>query len=83
MTAGQRVPFCHQSTLHQELATSVSNECPLRFILKQTPYTILPLLFPENEREVTPKPRHPFSDLHYLDGPVNRILASCKFCRSH
>jgi len=61
----------------RKLATGVSNERPLRSILKQTSYPILPLLFPENEREVTPEPSNPLSDLHYLDGPMNKILSSC------
>jgi len=61
----------------RKLATSVSKERPLRPILKQTSYPILPLLFPENEREVTPEPSNPLSDLHYLDSPVNKILSSC------
>jgi len=61
----------------RKLATGVSTERPLRSILKQTSYPILPLLLPENERKVTPEPRYPLSDLHYLDGPVNRTLASC------
>ena len=64
----------------RKLATSVPKpkERPLRSILKQTSYPILPLLFPENdEREVTPEPSSPLSDLHFLDGPVNRILAPC------
>jgi len=41
----------------RKLATSITKERPLRSILKQTSYQmipILPLLFPENEREVTP-----------------------------
>jgi len=61
----------------RKLATSVSKERPLRPILKQTSYPILPLLFPENERKVTPEPSNPLSDLHYLDSPVNKILSSC------
>lgn len=60
----------------RKLATGLSKERPLRPILKQTSYPILPLLFPENEREVTPEPSNPLSDLHYLDGPVNKILSS-------
>lgn len=59
----------------RNLATSVTKERPLRSILKQTSYPILPLLFPEDEREVTPEPSNPLSDLHYLDSPVNKILA--------
>ncbi|KAI9455511.1 hypothetical protein F5148DRAFT_1378062 [Russula earlei] len=58
-------------------AGSASKELPLRSILKQTPYPILPLLFLENKRQVTPEPGDPLSDLHYLDGPVNKILAQC------
>ncbi len=59
----------------RKLATSASKELPVRSILKQTSYPILPLLFPENERQVTPEPGDPLSDLHYLDRPVNEILA--------
>ena len=61
----------------KKLTSSASKELPLRPILKQTSYPILPLLFPENERQVTPEPSNPLSDLHYLDGPVNKILAPC------
>ncbi len=53
----------------RKLATSASKELPVRSILKQTSYPILPLLFPENERQVTPEPGDPLSDLHYLDRP--------------
>jgi hypothetical protein len=59
----------------RKLATSAFKELPRRSILKQTSYPILPLLFPENEREITPEPSSPLSDLHYLDSPVNKILA--------
>jgi hypothetical protein len=58
-------------------AASASKELPVRSILKQTSYPILPLLFPENERQVTPEPSDPLSDLHYLDRPVDKILAHC------
>ncbi|KAF8490777.1 hypothetical protein F5888DRAFT_1620590 [Russula emetica] len=58
-------------------AASASKELPVRSILKQTSYPILPLLFSENERQVTPEPGDPLSDLHYLDRPVNKILAEC------
>ena len=58
-------------------AASASKVVPVRSILKQTSYPILPLLFPENERQVTPEPSDPLSDLHYLDRPVNKILAQC------
>ena len=61
----------------KKLAASASKELPARSILKQTSYPILPLLFPENERQVTPEPGDPLSDLHYLDRPVNKILAQC------
>ncbi|KAI9443494.1 hypothetical protein H4582DRAFT_2072522 [Lactarius indigo] len=50
---------------------------PVRSILKQTSYPLLPALFPEDERQVTPEPTQPLSDLHYLDGPVNKILSEC------
>ncbi len=59
----------------RKFAASASKELPVRSILKQTSYPILPLLFPENERQVTPEPGDPLSDLHYLDRPVNKILA--------
>ena len=61
----------------KKLTASSSKELPVRSILKQTSYPILPLLFPENERQVTPEPGDPLSDLHYLDRPVNKILAQC------
>ena len=50
---------------------------PVRSILKQTSYPLLFGLFPEAERQVTPEPIQPLSDLHYLDGPVNKILSEC------
>ena len=50
---------------------------PVRSILKQTSYPHLLALFPEAERQVTPEPTQPLSDLHYLDGPVNKILSEC------
>ncbi|KAI0269927.1 hypothetical protein BC834DRAFT_922720 [Gloeopeniophorella convolvens] len=57
-------------------AASASKKRPVRSILKQTTsYPILPLMLPEKEREVTPEPTEPLSDLHYLDGPVNTILS--------
>ncbi|KAI9449634.1 hypothetical protein BJY52DRAFT_1155715 [Lactarius psammicola] len=46
-------------------------------ILKQTSYPLLLVLFPEDERQVTPEPTRPLSDLHYLDGPMNEILSEC------
>jgi hypothetical protein len=61
----------------KKVAASSSKEFPVRSILKQTSYPILPLLFPENDRQVTPEPGDPLSDLHYLDRPVNKILAQC------
>jgi hypothetical protein len=61
----------------KKLSASASKEFPVRSILKQTSYPVLPLLFPENERQVTPEPGDPLSDLHYLDRPVNKILAPC------
>ncbi|KAH9060473.1 hypothetical protein EDB87DRAFT_1616129 [Lactarius vividus] len=50
---------------------------PVRSILKQTSYPLLPALFLEDERQVTPEPIQPLSDLHYLDAPVNKILSEC------
>jgi hypothetical protein len=42
-------------------------------------YPLLPLLVllrvPEHDHQVTPEPRHPLSDLHYLDSPMNKILS--------
>lgn len=65
-------------TSKRKLAASASKKFPPRSILKQqTSYPILPLLFPENERQVTPEPSDPLSDLHYLDRPVDKILAHC------
>ena len=58
-------------------AASASKELPVRSILKQTSYPVLPLLFSEDERQVTPEPDDPLSDLHYLDRPVNKILSQC------
>ncbi|KAH9011657.1 hypothetical protein EDB85DRAFT_2281515 [Lactarius pseudohatsudake] len=45
--------------------------------LRPTSYPLLPALFLEDERQVTPEPTQPLSDLHYLDGPVNKILSEC------
>jgi hypothetical protein len=59
----------------KKLASSAFKDLPLRSILKQTSYPILPCPFPENERQVTPEPADPLSDLYYLDRPVNKILA--------
>ena len=64
-------------TSTRKLAASASKELPPRSILKQTSYPILPFLLPESERQVTPEPGDPLSDLHYLDRPVNKILAEC------
>jgi hypothetical protein len=61
----------------KKIAASASKELPPRSILKQTSYPILPFLLPESERQVTPEPGDPLSDLHYLDRPVNKILAEC------
>ena len=61
----------------KKLAASASKDLPVRSILKQNSYPILPLLFPENERQVTPEPGDPLSDLHYLDRPVNKIFDQC------
>ena len=64
-------------TSTKKIAASASKELPPRSILKQTSYPILPFLFPESERQVTPEPGDPLSDLHYLDRPVNKILSEC------
>ncbi|KAJ3001418.1 hypothetical protein NUW54_g6434 [Trametes sanguinea] len=47
---------------------------PSKSILKRTALPIAPL-FDENVKEGTPEPSDPLTDLHYLDGPVSRILA--------
>ncbi|OSC97212.1 hypothetical protein PYCCODRAFT_1481453 [Trametes coccinea BRFM310] len=54
--------------------SSASRAGPSRSILKRTTQPITPL-FDENAKEGTPEPSDPLTDLHYLDGPVSRILA--------
>ncbi len=44
-----------------KLAVSASKELPVRSTLKQTSYPILPLLSPENERQVTTEPGDPLT----------------------
>ncbi|KAI0301170.1 hypothetical protein B0F90DRAFT_1817185 [Multifurca ochricompacta] len=61
----------------KKLAASASKELPVRSILKQSSFLILPLMCSENDRQVTPEPSDPLSDLHYIEGPVNKILAEC------
>ncbi|OBZ68972.1 hypothetical protein A0H81_11315 [Grifola frondosa] len=55
------------------LEASASKPPPPKSILKKISYPLLPLL-EEAQREVTPEPSDPLSDLHYLDGPVTRVL---------
>lgn len=64
-------------TRPQNFAASASKDLPARSILKQTSYPLLALLLPENERQITPEPGDPLSDLHYLDHPVKKILSKC------
>ena len=65
-------------TRAKKLSVGPSKHRPVRSILKQTSHPLLFGLFPAvAERQVTPEPTQPLSDLHYLDGPVNKILSEC------
>ncbi|EKM51867.1 uncharacterized protein PHACADRAFT_187259 [Phanerochaete carnosa HHB-10118-sp] len=52
-----------------------STATPTRSILKKSNYAELPSLEPD-VRETTPEPSDPLVNLHYLDNPVSRLLAS-------
>ncbi|KAI0754869.1 hypothetical protein C8Q80DRAFT_1141532 [Daedaleopsis nitida] len=54
---------------------SASKAGPSRSILKRTPHPTLPSV-DEDAKEATPEPEDPLADLHYLDHPVARIIAS-------
>ncbi|CAL1712795.1 unnamed protein product [Somion occarium] len=54
---------------------SGSRKPPAKSILKKTSLSVLLPIVDENEREATPEPSDPLVDLHYLDGPVSRVLA--------
>ncbi|CDO77824.1 hypothetical protein BN946_scf184689.g2 [Trametes cinnabarina] len=61
--------------------TSASRAGPSKSILKRPSHPITPL-FDENAKEGTPEPSDPLTDLHYLDGPVSRILTEDVSLRS-
>lgn len=48
---------------------------PTKSILKKSTVPLLPSI-QENQREDTPEPDDPLVDLHYLEGPVSRIIAT-------
>ena len=50
-------------------------QTPTRSILKKTVHQNLPFLEDE-QREITPEPSDPLANLHYLDHPVSRIIAT-------
>ncbi len=54
--------------------SSASKELPTRSILKKPTYALPPL--EESEREPTPEPEDPLTNLYYLESPVSRILAA-------
>ncbi|KAI1790163.1 hypothetical protein LXA43DRAFT_523662 [Ganoderma leucocontextum] len=57
--------------------SSVSKSGPSRSILKKTAHPILPPIDEDAvQKESTPEPEDPLVDLHYLDHPVARIIAS-------
>ncbi|KAL6302847.1 hypothetical protein BKA93DRAFT_736024 [Sparassis latifolia] len=55
--------------------SSASRLLPRRSILKKTVH-VLPPIQEEFQKEATPEPSDPLVNLHYLDGPVSRILAA-------
>ncbi|KZT11950.1 uncharacterized protein LAESUDRAFT_746733 [Laetiporus sulphureus 93-53] len=57
------------------IQSSASRVAPSKSILKRTDYLLLPL-FDDFKKEVTPEPADPLVDLHYLEGPVSRMLAA-------
>jgi hypothetical protein len=51
------------------------SQAPGRSILKKTSHSLLPYES-EPQRKTTPEPSDPLADLHYLEGPVTRIIAA-------
>lgn len=54
--------------------SSAKKTPPAKSILKKTAHVLLPLAL-NFEKETTPEPSDPLVDLHYLEGPVSRIVA--------
>ncbi|THH20532.1 hypothetical protein EW146_g848 [Bondarzewia mesenterica] len=82
MASGSRVAWSQNNKYHnvssltpQAFSGSASKDAPSKSILKRSSEPLLPLLV-EKSREVTPEPGDPLVDLHYLEWPVSRILAS-------
>ncbi|EIW59256.1 uncharacterized protein TRAVEDRAFT_166567 [Trametes versicolor FP-101664 SS1] len=78
-----RVSWCETAEYHPitsspprtlSARSTVSRAGPSRSILKKPVYPTT-LRADENAKEGTPEPSDPLTDLHYLDGPVSRILA--------
>ncbi|KAF9453095.1 hypothetical protein P691DRAFT_801947 [Macrolepiota fuliginosa MF-IS2] len=53
---------------------NANRNLPVKSILKQSSYPLLPLL-DVKPREETPEPEDPLMDLHYLEGPVFTIIS--------
>ncbi|KAI0667624.1 hypothetical protein C8Q78DRAFT_1051818 [Trametes maxima] len=78
-----RVSWCETAEYHPITASpprtlsaqaSASRAGPSRSILKKPVSPTTPIV-DENSKESTPEPSDPLADLHYLDGPIARILA--------
>lgn len=79
-----RVSWCETAEYHaitsspphtlSAQASAASKAGPSKSILKRPAYPTTPVA-DENVKEGTPEPSDPLADLHYLDGPVSRILA--------
>ena len=79
-----RVSWCETTEYHaitsspphtlSAQASAASKAGPSKSILKRPAYPTTPVA-DENVKEGTPEPSDPLADLHYLDGPVSRILA--------
>ncbi|CCM01174.1 uncharacterized protein FIBRA_03222 [Fibroporia radiculosa] len=54
--------------------SSAKKTPPVKSILKKTTHVLLPLAL-NFEKETTPEPSDPLADLHYLEGPVSKIVA--------
>jgi hypothetical protein len=54
---------------------SASRHLPTKSILKK-PLTVLQPILEENQRETTPEPTDPLTDMNYLESPVAIIIAS-------
>ncbi|KAI0647951.1 hypothetical protein C8Q79DRAFT_1086869 [Trametes meyenii] len=79
-----RVSWCETTEYHAITASpprtlsardSASRPGPSRSILKKSVSPTTPLV-DANTKESTPEPSDPLADLHYLEGPIARILAS-------